>query len=145
MLTFSVMIGDRVQDIFSQIQKHLFLEFNQSIPNTLSRCFNCSFSFESHSNLNCLQGSVEKKSGLWGRKQLRVLFVCLVNYPTVLDFRGWRFFLQFWKPKQNYIVELWKCCLKIGGRGFGVVRNLILCAEFNSKNFGLTYCLLNLL
>ena len=60
MLASSAMIVDRVQDIFSQIQKHLFLEFNQSIPNTPSRCFNFSFSVESHSNLNCLQGNAEK-------------------------------------------------------------------------------------
>ena len=54
------MIVDRVQNILSEIQKHLFLEFNQSIPNTPSRCFNFSFSVESHSNSNYLQGSVEK-------------------------------------------------------------------------------------
>ena len=54
------MIVDRVQDIFSEIQKHLFLEFNQSIPNTPSRFFNFGFSVESQFNLNCLEGSVEK-------------------------------------------------------------------------------------
>ena len=51
MLASSAMIVHRIQDIFSQIQKQLFLEFNQSIPNTPSRCFNFSFSVESDFNL----------------------------------------------------------------------------------------------
>ena len=57
------------------------------------------------------------KGGVWGIGQVLVLFVCLVKYSAVLDFKRWRFFLQFWKPRQNYIIELWKCSLKIGGLG----------------------------
>ena len=85
------------------------------------------------------------RGGMWKRGSLSVLFVCLVNYSTVLDFARWRFFLQFWKPRQNDIVELWKCSLKIGGWEIGVVRKLIFCAECNSKNFGLfiAYCTLH--
>ena len=79
---------------------------------------------------------------VWGRGRLRVLFVRLVSYSTVLDFRRWRLFLKFLKPRQNDMVELWKCSLKIEGWGFEVVRKLIFRAECNSKNIGLSYCLL---
>ena len=72
------MIVDRVQDIFSKIQKDLFLEFNQSIPNTRSRCFNFSFSVESHFNLYCLQGSGEKNG-----KKLR----CRIVLETIIRFK----------------------------------------------------------
>ena len=119
MLAFSVMIGDRVQDIFSQIQKHLFLEFNQSIPNTLSRCFNCSFSVESHSNLNCLQGSVEKKSGLWGRKQLRVLLCAWSTTLPCLILEGEGFSSNFENQSKIILWNFENVSLKLEGGDSG--------------------------
>ena len=65
-----------IRFILTNTKSRIRIPKNQCLPNTPSRCFNFSFTVEGHSNLNCLQGRVEKA----GKKlQLKINFNLLLR------------------------------------------------------------------
>ena len=71
-----MMVVYNLRFILTNTKPRIRIPKNQCLPNTPSRCFNFSVTVEGHSNLNCLQGRVEKA----GKKlQLKTNFNLLLR------------------------------------------------------------------